>query len=152
MSYTKPIIIEKSDMFEGVFALSSGETPEWDWSIWWANHNSGSHSEMEVRGRNLSNRPGNYVSVTISFCGKGNITSVANASKATQTIVNGNTITLIYQGIFNPGESIVFGLPSITFSDPAEGEETQGSYHTSGGPFCNVEANDAFVIVSWTCM
>ena len=152
MNYQKPIVLEQNDMFEGIYALDSGTIPNWEWSIWWANHNSGSHSEMEVRGKNLGNSSGNYISVTIAFCGKGNITSVANASKATETRVSGNTITLIYNGVFNQGENVVFGLPSITFSEPAEGENTHGSYHETGGMFCNTEATDAFVIVSWQCM
>lgn len=151
MSYERPIIIEQNDMFEGIYALDSGEIPAWDWSVWWANHNSGSHSEMEIRGTNKGNNPGSYIMVTISFFGKGEILNVAPASKASETRWGKNYITVIYYGIFNPGESVVFGLPSITFSDPAEGEETQGSYHTSGGPYCNCEAGDAFAITSWQC-
>lgn len=150
--YNKPQIIENNELFEGIFALESGQIQDWDWSIWWANHNSGSHSEMEIRGKNNSNKSGNFIVIYINFIGKGEILSVANASKATSTKWNSNSITLTYNGVFNPGEEIVFGLPSIIFSDTGDGEQTTGSYHLSNGDYCNCLATDAFTIEYYMCI
>ena len=145
--YIKPIIIENEITTEGIFALSSGYVEEdWHWEVWWANHNSGSHSEIEVRGKNNGAKSGYYIAISLNFLGNGKIIACDPASKATETRWNEKNIIITYHDIWNPGEQIVFGLPSIVFSEPAFGEETNGSYHISGGAFCNCIATDAWEI------
>ena len=143
-NYEKPVIIESSVMFERVFAESGTideGTPDFSWDVTWRNHNSGSHSEMEVHGYNGSAKGGNYVSVTINFIGEGVITGVGTISKATGMSWNENSITMWYEGVYNPREDIIFGIAFVTFSE----SPSHGAYHLTG-EWSNVPATDAFVI------
>ncbi|MCR5719489.1 MAG: hypothetical protein K6F84_02890 [Lachnospiraceae bacterium] len=154
--FEAPVICKVDDLAEGIYAASGAvvndpipvitETGDWKFDVKWCNHNSGSHSEMEVHGHNYGKQGGSHIEVTLAFFGRGKIISCANASKATQTEWSSNSIKLVYDGVFNPGEDVVFGLPDVRFSE----SPAQYSYHLSGQN-CNCPANDAFMITGVIC-
>lgn len=155
--FISPVIVDIADLAEGVYAASGSTSTDepiipvpnpgtdgWDWSINWANHNSGSHSEMELRGHNYGNTGGNHIKFVINFIGQGIIDTVSNVSKATSYSWTQNSITLVYDGVYNPGESITIGF-QITF-DGAPNCEKGGHSYWPSGQNCNTSAAGQFAI------
>ncbi len=158
--FTSPVIVDIADLAEGVYAASGSTSTEdpvipapgvqgWNWSIEWANHNSGSHSEMNLKGLNNSGQGGNHIKVVLTFVGQGQITSVTSVSKATSYSYTQNSITFEYDGVYNGfGENICIGY-QITF-DGAPNADRGNSYWPSGTN-CNTSAAGEFVISYIEC-
>ena len=130
--YVKPVVLESAEMTEGVFANTwSGETGEWTWEAWWEGHNSGSHSEMQIKGHYSGKRSGTVrVTVEMQFLGEADITGVDSVSMGSVDWTS-KTLTWKAERPFNPGENIA-ATWHITFSKGAPGEEdlVHGAYHT----------------------
>lgn len=159
--FISPVIIDIADLAEGVYAASGSnptdepilpppsEVEGWQWGVNWANHNSGSHSEMEVKAHNFGTKGGNHVKIVLSFIGQGTITSVSNVSKATSYSWTPNSITFVYDGVYNPGEDITIGY-QITFDGSPNAEKGGHSYWPSGQN-CNTSALGQFAISYTEC-
>lgn len=150
--YEKPVVLDGRDMTEGVFADSGYDDGSWTFEAWWANHNSGSHSEMEIKGHNNSGKAGSYVMVTVTFKGQGSIYSISGVTNCTSWTLNGNTITIVSDKTYNPGESYSFGIPDIRFTNPTYTDKdgnpvSNCSYYKTGdSAHCNCIAVGDFEI------
>ena len=137
-SYAKPVVIENSEMFEGVYALESGFDPKADVSIRWSSHNSGSHSDLSVDVKCYPNTSGQYLKATVTFVGKGTITAVGGFSTPGNTEASwdgSRTITFVRNGTINQGESFQFGFNNVVFSETGDNHDTKehvGSYYETG--------------------
>lgn len=133
--YEKPIVVETEEMSEGVYA-NSGYTPQGTVDIRWTNHNSGSHSDLHIDVK-TGDAPGEYIMVTATFVGNGNITQWGGFSGGyTNVTTSGNTITFVRQGHFNPNENFTFGFDNVVFDgngDDHSTEEHAGSYYEGQG-------------------
>ena len=132
----KPIIIENSDSFEGVYALDSGSIPDYTVDVLWINHNSGSHSDLSVRLK-TGNSSGEYIQVTVIFIGKGIIEKIGGYSGGyTDVKFSNNTIIFTRNQHFNPNENFEFGFNNVVFTDTGDGHEDplhKGSYYIGNG-------------------
>lgn len=156
--FEKPVIIDTLDVSEGIFA-ASGNVPgtppgghdeprsggfSWSCEAWWGNHNSGSHSEMEVRLHNNSGKDGNYVCVKLVYCGKGSFTvcgGPTGGATAGGADSNKKSFTIIRSGHFNPGENFSFGLTDVRFSETGE----KSLYPTNTNCHCVCSPKDFYV-------
>ena len=132
--YTRPVIIESNDMFEGVFALESGSPPNiWGW-VKWTNQNSGSHSDLEVYVQ-VASITAEYVKVTLTWVGKGELKVGGFSGPYTNAYQSGNSIVFERQGHVNANETFGFGFNNVVFTDTGDGHidpEHKGSYYASG--------------------
>lgn len=134
-NYERPLVIANSDVFEGVYASISGSDPKITGTIRWSNHNSGSHSDLSIDLKADPNMTGEYIKVTATFVGKGNIISVGGSGGPAQMSVSGNTIVFERFGHFNPGESFQFSFNNVVFSETGDDHDTsvhKGSYYETG--------------------
>ncbi len=150
--YMNPILAAGGQP-DGLFQNSGGDDGTWEWEAWWANHNSGSHSEMEIKGKNLSGREFNYVMVRVTFIGNGEIYEEPAVTRCTSSSLSGNTLTIIFDGHVNPGENVSFGIPDIKFTNPQykKWDNVSGTfvnvsncsyYETSDSQHCNCIATE----------
>lgn len=134
-AYTRPIVIENNDAVEGVYALESGDTPTYTKYLTWTNQNSGSHADLKggiITGPGMS---GNYIKVTCTFQGKGNIIKIGGYSLGpfSEAIIGTNSITFIKNGAYNPNESMEFSFNNVEFDSGEISDGTHsGSYYKTG--------------------
>lgn len=134
--YEKPIVIETEEMSEGVYAESGYEQPSGEVELNWTNHNSGSHSDLEIKVI-TGDVGGEYIMVTATFQGNGNIVSWGGFSGPyTNVTTSGNTITFVRQGHFNANEKFQFGFNNVVFDGNGDGHSTDthsGAYYDGEG-------------------
>ncbi len=132
-NYSKPIVIENNDAVEGVYAYGSGTTPNYQIYLKWTNQNSGSHSDLEggiITGPNMT---GNYIKITCTFVGKGNIVSWGGTGGAFSATTSGNSITFVRNGAFNPNEDLNFSFNNVVFDQGEISDDGHsGSYYKTG--------------------
>lgn len=131
--YERPLVIANTDVFEGVYALESGNPdPDITGTIRWSNHNSGSHSDLSIDLKVSPNKSGEYIKVTATFVGNGNIVSVGGSGGPAQMSVSGNTVVFEKFGHYNPGEQFQFSFNNVIFDETGDGHDTsvhKGSYY-----------------------
>lgn len=140
-TYEKPIILTNMDLMEGVYADSGynppPENPSATATLTWTNHNSGSHSDLECKVFVSPNCGGEHVAVTLTWQGNGSITSVGGYGGGyTSASFDGNSVTFIRDGHFNPGECFSFTFNNVVFTDTGDGHvdpEHVGSYYEGQG-------------------
>lgn len=100
-------------------------------TIKWTNHNSGSHSDLEI----LVKVPegGEKLTVKATWNGNGNITSIGgygfDSSMATW---DGKTLTIVRNQHINPGENISLTFNNVVFDSTGDNHNTdehKGSYY-----------------------
>lgn len=121
MKYEKPIIIDNNDVLEGVYAASGSDELPWSVEVRWEGHDSGSHSEVQLKCKNESGKRGNFLEITIQFTGVGNIVNVTiNEPDKWMCDHQGNVIKIWrdFSESFNETENIGIMLTSVTFDTP----------------------------------
>lgn len=132
-NYSKPLVIENNEMFEGVFALESGVLPGYTADIVWTNQNSGSHSDLKCWVKLAEGVTSEYIKITCTFVGLGGIIKFGDSSAGDKVSYSGKTVTYIENQHRNSGETIEFSFNNVVFSN---GEITpghdKGAYYQSG--------------------
>lgn len=118
MKYEKPIIIDNNDVLEGVYAASGSDELPWSVEVWWEGHDSGSHSEVQLKCHNDSGKGGNFLEITIRFTGVGNIINASVGDASWNCDQKGNVIKIWRDASFNQGENYGIMISSITFDTP----------------------------------
>lgn len=131
-SYATPELYRMEEFLEGVYAANSGWVPpqeddeeptpvNLDWEVTekvWGTHNSGHHSDMFVRIRNVSGRTVAGLKITITFGLP--IESVATISwpqgREGSYTINGNTLVVNHPGVYNPNELVGFSFNQMHFN------------------------------------
>lgn len=148
-TYVKPIAVESSDMFEGVFAMSNDKNGIKGWAIW-DNHNSGSHSDIFVFIQTPANYVGMYLKITAYWMGKGSILAVGGYSGPANASWDGDkTITFQTTEKFNANETVQFGFNNVVFSETGDEHDTsvhKGSYYETE-THVKVEAGEWLITV-----
>lgn len=138
--YVKPIVIENEDMFEGVFAnygSGSEEPPNGSAEVYWRNHNSGSHSDLECLVH-VGATGASRVEVHLKWIGNGNITSVGGyGGPYTTAYAANNEVVFIREGQnINPNENFGFSFGQVVFDSTGDNHvdpKHVGSYFEGQG-------------------
>ncbi len=116
---------------EGIFAQSGTEDkPSFEVEVRWEGHNSGSHSEVQVKARETAGKSGENLHITLTFNGNGAIDSIADISNVTSYTRNGNVIEIYREGHYNANENFSFMITDIRFTE-SQYTGGIGSYYPS---------------------
>ena len=140
MKYEKPVVLENTDIFEGVFAASGD--PEH--TMKWSGHDGGTHSEIEIHLMNTTGREVSGYDVTLTWKGAGTINYCVINEIGPVNVSGGNTFSFHVNGPFGNGNNKEVKITNITFSDP-QFDPDQGKQPGDGGgwAYYNYDGGDA---------
>lgn len=141
--FEKPVFAECSEFTEGIYASSGWvpvtpppDGPKGDWVIEcdWANHNSGSHSELAIKGHNYGNLSGECLTMHFRIFDF-RLDTIKDTGGLIFSNISENGFSITRNIHFNPNENFEFNI-QITVKDSLY----KGSYGQTGVPCaCNIK-------------
>ena len=126
--FEKPVFAECSEFTEGIYASSGWvpvtppDTPKGDWVIEcdWANHNSGSHSELKIKGHNYGNLSGDCLTMHFRIMDF-RLDTIKDMGGMIFSNISESGFTITRNNHFNPNENFEFNIQITCKNSPYEG-------------------------------